>query len=217
MRRLPILTVLLGIGCLAQTPSALESDPTGWQDIMPPASFAGWTRLPFLTTNPMDAVSQWKVDENNHVLLCEGNRGHEWLRYDTELADVIFHAEFRFAKIDGGKGYNSGVMVRNNADGTIWHQVQAGEEGTGYLFGSTPVNGQPQRFNLRAAMKENRVKPAGEWNVYELRAAGPKITVWVNGGVTSEKPDVAALKGYVGLEAEGYRVEFRNIRLKKLN
>jgi hypothetical protein len=216
MRRLLTFILLSAIGACAQIPSALDADPTGWKDIMPAPSFEGWTRLPFMSTAPMDAVSQWKVDTANHVLLCEGNRGHEWLRYDKELANAIFHAEYRFTKIEGGKGYNSGVMLRNSADGAVYFQAQAGEEGTGWLFGSSMIGGQPQRFNLRSEMKENRVKPAGEWNVFEVRAEGPKMSVWVNGGVTTEKADITVLKGYAGLEAEGYRIEFRNIKLKEL-
>ncbi len=216
MRRLLSFLILLGAGCWAQTPSALESDPKGWTDIMPDASFKGWTRLPFLTTTPMNAVSQWKVDTANKVLLCEGDRGHEWLRYDKELTDVIFHAEYRFTKIEGGKGYNSGVMVRNSADGKIWHQGQAGDASGGYWIGDTLVNGVPQRFNQRSQLKGNAVKPAGEWNVYELRAEGPKITLWVNGVVTGELTISEVPKGYAGVEAEGYRVEFRNLKLKVL-
>ena len=69
---------------------------------------------------------------------------------------------------------------------------------------------------MRANMTENRVKPAGEWNTYEMRAVGPRITLWVNGGVTTEVTNSQALKGYLGLEAEGYYIEFRNIMLKEL-
>ena len=108
-------------------------------------------------------------------------------------------------------------MLRNSADGTVYFQAQAGEAGTGYLFGSFPVDGQPKRFNLQRTMTEDRVKPAGEWNVFEMRAEGPKITVWVNGAVTSEYSDPAIpLKGHAGLEGEGYRIEFRNIKIKVL-
>jgi hypothetical protein len=216
MRRVISLLLLLGVGCWAQTPSALESDPKGWTDIMPDPSLKGWTRLPFLTTSPLDPVSQWKVDTANGILLCGGDHGHEFFRYDKELTDIIFHAEWRYTVIPNGKGYNSGIMVRNSADGTVWHQAQAGEQDTGYLFGTSLANGAPRRFNLRAQMKEKPVKPAGEWNVTEMRAEGPKITVWINGVVTSELTDCEVLKGYAGLEAEGYRIEFRNLKLKEL-
>lgn len=216
MRRILTAVFLLAVACYGQTPSALESDPQGWKDIMPGPSFEGWTRLPFMSTQPLNPVSQWKVDPAAKVLVCEGNGGHEWLRYDKELTDAIFHAEYRFTKIEGGKGYNSGVMIRNSADGSVWIQAQAGEQGAGWVFGNAPVNGNSQRWNQRAQMKEDRMKPAGEWNVYEIRAQGPKVTNWVNGAVVSESPVIDTLKGYAGLEAEGYRIEFRNLKLKEL-
>jgi len=34
-------------------------------------------------------------------------------------------------------------------------------------------------------MKENRIKPAGEWNHYEIRVQGDKITLSVNGAAVS--------------------------------
>ena len=49
-----------------------------------------------------------------------------------------------------------------------------------------------------------------------VRRRGGKSTVWVNGDVTTELASAAALKGYAGLEAEGYRIEFRNVKLKEL-
>ncbi|MGD0500906.1 MAG: family 16 glycoside hydrolase [Bryobacteraceae bacterium] len=42
------------------------------------------------------------------------------------------------------------------------------------------------------------------------------IPVWVNGAVISEKKDLTMLKGYIGLEAEGYLIEFRNLKLKEM-
>jgi hypothetical protein len=86
----------------------------------------------------------------------------------------------------------------------------------GFLFGATLVNGAVQRFNLRQQMSENRIKPAGEWNTYELRAVGKVISLWVNGAVTSEFAECEVPRGHVGLEAEGYRVEFRNVQLKPI-
>jgi hypothetical protein len=216
MKRWGFFSILLfGLALWAQTPSALESEPQGWIDIMPAPSLQGWTRVPFLTADPLNPVSQWKVDSASGILLCEGDKGHEFLRYDKELANLIFHAEWRFTPIPNGKGYNSGILVRTSADGVLWHQAQTTEPG-GYLLGDTMVDGAKKRLNMRAQMKENRVKPIGEWNVFEVRAEGPKITLWVNGAVVNEWDDPSMLKGYIGLEAEGFRVEFRNLKLKAL-
>ena len=109
--------------------------------------------------------------------------------------------------------YNSGIYVRTSADGAIWHQAQTGPAG-GFLFGNTLVNGVAKRVNLRQAMSENRVKPAGEWNTYEVRAVGRRLSLWVNGAVTSEFAECEVARGHVGLEAEGYRIEFRNLKVK---
>jgi hypothetical protein len=65
-------------------------------------------------------------------------------------------------------------------------------------------------------MKENRVKPAGEWNHYELRAQGARLTLAVNGAVVNELPNCGLRRGYIALEAEGFEVTFRNLKLQVL-
>ncbi len=213
--------VLLFPALQSSTQSALESDPKGWQDLFADKTMKDWIRGPLgaagqLRAGSMDEPSPWKMDPATGILLCEGDKvGHEWLRYARELADCTLHVEWRLTRRDGEPAYNSGVFIRSSADGKIWHQAQGTLQG-GFLFGSTMVNGAAQRFNLRQGMSENRVKPAGEWNTYELRAAGKQITLWVNGAVTSEFKDCEVPRGYVGLEAEGYRVEYRNVQMKPI-
>jgi hypothetical protein len=206
---------------LGQTQSALESDRSGWVNLLADKSLKDWVRTP-LSGNPIVRAgstsdpSPWKFNQTGDILFCDGKSvGHELLRYAQELKDLVIHAEFRFPPVEGETKYNSGVYVRTSADGTIWHQAQATLPG-GFLFMSTIVNGTPQRVNLQKEMKENRVKPAGEWNVYEIRAVGKQLTLWVNGAVVNEFPDCGVPSGYVGLEAEGYGVEFRNVQLKRL-
>ena len=127
----------------------------------------------------------------------------------------IEHDQREIARLEGEHPYNSGIYVRTGPDGAIWHQAQTGAAG-GYLFGSTLVNGALQRVNLRQSMSENRVRPAGEWNTYEIRAVGKRVTLWVNGAVTSEFTECEVPRGYIGLEAEGFRIEFRDIKVKPL-
>ena len=61
-----------------------------------------------------------------------------------------------------------------------------------------------------------RVKPAGEWNTLEVTARGKTLTLWVNGAVTCQFDDCGMAQGRVGLEGEGYRIEFRNLKVKAL-
>ena len=200
----------------ATTKSALEADATGWTDIMPPADLKGWYRVPVPPTGKLGRA-QWHVEAEKHVLVCDGDGGHDMLLFNEEMGDAIFHFEFCYTRFDGMKGYNSGGYVRNSRDGAIWHQAQFGDAKDGYLFGVTPTaEGKTKFFNLAKAVKDMRVKPAGEWNTFEVTARGQTLTLWVNGAVTCQFDACGQPRGFVGLEGEGYRIEFRNLKVKPL-
>jgi hypothetical protein len=198
----------------AQTRSALENSPRGWKDILPNASLEGWSRAAIPVTGQVTGL-QWRREGD--LLVCTGDKGHEMLYTDQEYGDAILHVEFRYVVQPGEPRYNSGVFVRTLPDSSRWYQAQIGASAGGYLFGVGDEAGQPKRFNLMKQLTDQRVKPAGEWNVLEVIAKGPKLTLWVNGGVTSEVDQIAIPKGRIGLEAEGFRIEFRNLKLKQLD
>ena len=196
--------------------SALQRESDGWVDIMPPADLDGWSRVPVPPTGKLGRA-QWHVDTDRRVLVCDGDGGHDMLLWKKVLGDAVFHFEFRYTKKDGLKGYNSGAYVRNSPDGSIWHQAQFGDAKDGFLFGVTPRStGKPKFFSLRKEVTDGRVKPAGEWNTMELTARGKTLTLWVNGAVTCQFDECGLPEGQVGLESEGFRVEFRNLRVKEL-
>lgn len=199
-------------------PSALERDTNGWTDLLENAGadLRGWTRGPIPPEGKLDAQSQWKLDPQSGMLFCEGTGGHDWVRWDKELGDFIFHVEWRFTPVPGKKGYNSGIYVRNSADARIWHQAQTGSASGGFLFGDTLVDGKIQRVNFSKQVRDQRVKPAGEWNTYEITCKGKDVSLWVNGAVTNDWHDCEVPRGYVGLEAERWRIEFRNVKIKPL-
>lgn len=160
---------------------------------------------------------QWRVDAAKKLLICDGDGGHDMLLADKEYADAIFHFEFRYTKVEGKTGYNSGAYVRNSKEGAIWHQAQFGDAKDGHLFGQTSTaDGKKTSFNLAKQVTDKRVKPAGEWNTMELTARGSTLTLWVNGAVTCQFNDCGAEKGHLGVEGEGYRIEFRNLKVKEL-
>jgi hypothetical protein len=198
------------------TPSALESDPSGWVDLMPSPDLRGWSRVPVPPGAPLGRA-QWHLDESGKVLVCDGDGGHDMLLCDREFGDAVFHVEFRYTRIEGKKGYNSGAYVRNNKDGSIWHQAQIGDADGGFLFGETPgPEGKKRFFITKNEVKDGRVKPAGEWNTLEITARGKSLTLWVNGAVTCQFADCGSPRGLVGVEGEGYRIEFRQLKAKEL-
>jgi hypothetical protein len=197
---------------LREAPGLLESDPAGWTNVQPGPDLAGWTRLPWPATAAL-GPQQWSVDTATGHLVCDGKGGHEWLRCDRETGDAAFHVEWRFTPVDGADKYNSGVLVRTATDLSAWHQAQVGLKG-GFLFGVTRVGEVTKRVTQEPAAA--RVRLAGEWNVYEVVARGRTLSLWVNGAVTSEIT-VDVPRGHFGLEAEGWRIEFRNLKVKRLD
>jgi len=200
----------------AESPSALEADRQGWVDIMPPVDLKGWFRVPVPPTGKLGRP-QWHVEPDANLLICDGDGGHDMLLFEKEFGDAIFHVEFRYVRIEGKSGYNSGAYVRNSRDGAVWHQAQIGDATDGYLFGETPsAGGGLKFFTLHTEIQDGWVKPAGQWNTLEMAARGKILTLWVNGAVTYQFGDCGLEKGRVGLEGEGYRIEFRNLKVKEL-
>jgi hypothetical protein len=173
-----------------------------------------WTRITVPPGHPVSNIQQWHIYPSKDRIICDGNGGHEWLRFNRELHNFTFHVKWRFTPLEGHHSYNSGVFFRNNADGSIWHQAQTALDG-GYIFGATPVDGKLTSFNEHKNMKENRLKPPGKWNIYDIRCVNDTCTLAVNGEVTSTI-HIAVDKGYIGLESEGYQIEFKDLKVKEL-
>jgi hypothetical protein len=166
MLRLFLLSLSLGaFAFAADSPSALESDPKGWTDLLPKTeSLPGWTRIPDAKAPQLSEPSPWVLDHSFQTLVCNGDKAaHEYLQYTgQEFGDFLLHVEWRFAPVAGEKvNYNSGILFRDSADMSVWHQAQTGPAG-GFLFGVFPVDGENKRVMRKDQMSENRVKPAGE-------------------------------------------------------
>lgn len=183
-------------------------------NLFPADAEAQWTRIAIPPAKPVSEVKQWHIDAAKRTIVCDGNGGHDWLKFNHELRNFTFHVKWRFTPVTGTPKYNSGVFFRNDTDGTIWHQAQTGAGG-GYIFGETPMDGKLTHFNEQKTMTENRVKPAGQWNVYDIRCVGNTCTLAVN-GATVNTVKVGVEKGFIGLEAEGYKIEFKDFKVKEL-
>lgn len=214
MRLLTALTLMcvpFGSARAQEKKSFLDAEPTGWTDLLD-KDLKSWKRVNIPPGKPVADKNPWKVAADGKTLICDGVGVHEMLLYDKELADGIFHVEYKFTPVEGKKGYNSGIYARNNADGSVWHQAQVGGS-VGHFFGSTLVDGAAKRFSTKK-MGEERGKPIGEWNTMEIICKGKTMTLHVNGHQTTEWTDCQVPKGYVGVEAEGYLIEFRNLKWK---
>jgi hypothetical protein len=208
-RILPVIALMAIL-----TSPALAADPV---DLLPAKDLHGWTRIPIPAIGPPATKQQWRVDEAAQTLICGGDGGHEWLRYDTPVGDFILTLDWRFTPRAGENvRYNSGIGVSLSKYGELWVQAQAGSSGA-YLFGDNIVDGVLDRFTGRDDTKPFNLKPAGEWNHYEIQVVGGDVTFKANGNVIGRATNIALRRRYIGLEAEGSEITFKNIRLQALN
>ena len=223
MRAVVCLVLLVaGAAISAQPPaepSAFEKDAKGWLDLFPGKDLAGWKRVAIPPDEKLSDRNPWSIDEANKLLVCDGVGIKEMLLYDREFADGIFHLEWRFRKAEGKQDYNSGAYVRTAIDGTHWHQVQIAHQEKppllGDLFSPSLDKDKPAQVLIRGDGAK-RGKPVGEWNTFEITARGNSVAVWVNGAETLTWKECAVRKGHVGMQAEFYFIEFRNLKFKPL-
>lgn len=70
--------------------------------------------------------------------------------------------------------------------------------------------------STRSFPTQRLTHPAGEWNHYYIRAINGEVRLWVNGQEVNGGNGCSPATGYLALEAEGARVEYRNLRIRKL-
>ena len=164
----------------------------------------------------------------NGIIESEGGPGLLWYRPAT-FADFILRVAWRAASSED----NSGIFFRFPALGsgdpdhdwrravTEGYEVQIDERGydpEAGVFGS-PLHRTGAIYRLgQATVLASR--PIGEWNEFEITALGLDISVLLNGiPVARFDRDVDRPRsGHIGLQNHhaGSRVQFRNIRLRRL-
>jgi len=222
MRSSIIATLILATCTLSHSPGrerepAEPADDKAWVNLMPGDDLQGWKRVPIAPDTKLNAKNPWKLDVSGKLLVCDGVGVKEMLLYDKEFTDGTFHVEWRFRKVADKTDYNSGIYVRTSGDGKVWHQAQVAHVDKaphlGDLFGETLVDGKPHRFVVEGRGVK-LAHPPGEWNSYDITCKGPKLTVSVNGKPATTWDACKVAKGHVGLQAEYFFIEFKNLKFR---
>ncbi len=213
------MAMFFGFGILLFVSPNFSAGEKSGIDLFPGKNFQGWQRVP-LDGDKLSAKNPWKVDAKAKILQCDGVGIKEMFLYKRPFKNGIFHVEWRFRKVKGkSPEYNSGVYVRSSKDGKQWLQTQTAmvpkPPQVADLFGDLPVKGKIKRVVIHGKGLKN-VNPPGEWNTYDILCQGKKVQVKLNGKVVTTMKNCPRLSGHVGLQAEFFFIEFKNIRWKQL-
>lgn len=191
MRHVIGYAVLLGLTALPATAQQLSDaeKKDGFESLFNGTDLSGWR------FNSGGKGDNWEVKDGLLVL----NGGSNHLASEKEYGDFVLRFEWRAEK----KGFDSGFFVRSGKNVGA-NQIQMAQGGAG-------------SFNLRGAKGvPNLHKPPGEWNSWEVTCVGEKIALVVNGEKAWEVTGLKPARGYLGIQAEGHHIDFRNFRLKEV-
>lgn len=148
-----------------------------------------------------------------------------YLRTKKEYSDYRLHIEWRYPE----KPTNSGIFLHTNGPDKIWvthYQAQLKHGNAGDFI----VHGVGEKATIRDTvyvstetvkpvvpkLHLSTEKPAGEWNSFDITCKGNTIEIKVNGVLQNIATNCSMTKGGIGLQAEGSKIQFRNLWIEKI-
>ncbi len=149
-----------------------------------------------------------------------------YMRTNKEYSNYTLHVEWRYPE----EPVNSGVMVHVTGPDKIWvshYQAQLKHQNAGDFIIHGVGNSATIRDTTYTSTEEvkplipkehpSNEKPAGEWNSYDITCNGDVIEIKVNGLLQNTATNCSVTKGAIGLQAEGSKIQFRNLWVEPLD
>jgi len=147
-----------------------------------------------------------------------------YLRTVKEFSDYHLHVEWRYPE----EPTNSGVFLHVSGPDLLWPnhfqaQLKHGDAGDFIVHGvgqsaslnDTVFTSTPEDRPLIPKQNRGNENPAGQWNSYDITCIGSTIEVKVNGHLQNTATNCSLTKGGIGLQAEGSRIQFRNLWIEQ--
>lgn len=159
--------------------------------------FSGWR---FGTESPFKvSPKNWSVGDG--VIHLHGG-GSPHLASQWPFDDFEMRFQWKALK----NGYNSGFYVRSGRKIGA-NQISLAQKAAGNLM--TGVKGGKAVPELQ--------KAPGEWNEWKALAVGDKLSFWCNDQLAWQVIGFKPASGYVGLQAEGAAIDFKNLRVREID
>jgi len=195
---------LLGIAAASAAEPATADLPAdekqaGFVSLFNGRDFSGWRFVG--KTGTTESPPNWTV-RDGVIALSGGGSPH--LASERPYAD--FEMRFEWRAVNEGNGYNSGFYIRSG-ENLRTNQINLAKGAEGKLMYGTGMGGDgvPQLQ-----------KPAGQWNAWRIVVEGDGASFWCNDEKAWDAENITPASGFVGLQAEGAAMEFRNLRIREI-
>ena len=148
-----------------------------------------------------------------------------YIRTNKEYSNYHLHIEWRYPE----EPTNSGIFLHTTKPDKIWiahYQAQLKHENAGdFIVHGVGVSATIDESvyvsteevkPLIAKMHDSNEKKAGEWNSYDIICKGNTIEIKVNGLLQNKATNCSLTKGAIGMQAEGSKIQFRNLWITKI-
>ena len=148
-----------------------------------------------------------------------------YLRTVKEYSDYHLHIAWRYPE----EPTNSGVFLHTSGPDLIWvahYQAQLKHENAGDFIvhgvgvsatiNDTVYVSSEDKKPLIPKINPSNENPAGEWNSYDITCKVNTIEIKVNGVVQNIATNCSLTKGNIGLQAEGSKIQFRNLWIESI-
>ncbi|MCL2743850.1 MAG: DUF1080 domain-containing protein [Planctomycetaceae bacterium] len=212
-----------------------KADKDGFVSIFNGKDLTGWSGNPAIWSVKDGAMNGQTADEGEAKLTY--NQFITWTGGEVEnfifKADIKISANgnsgFQYRSFKGGKewsvnGYQADFDGAHSYSGILYGEGYGGiltNRGTESILENGPKRKSEKRFAEDAELK--KLLKVEDWNTYEIRAEGDKLTHIINGtvvSVTNDDGDTNRKKGILAIQIhvskDPMNVQIKNIRLKKL-
>lgn len=148
-----------------------------------------------------------------------------YLRTKKEFSNYRLHVEWRYPENE----VNSGIMLHTSGPDKIWvthYQANLKHQNVGdfvvHGVGEKATIGGKEYISTEnekpvvPKLNPSNEKKAGEWNSYDIICKGNTIEVTVNGVLQNTATNCSLTKGAIALQAEGCKIQFRNLWIEKI-
>ncbi|MEN8227683.1 MAG: DUF1080 domain-containing protein [Bacteroidota bacterium] len=148
-----------------------------------------------------------------------------YLRTNKKYSNYHLHIEWRYPE----KPTNSGVFLHANKPDKILishYQAQLKHQNAGDFIvhgvglsatiSDTVYVSTEDLKPIIPKMNDSNEKKAGEWNSYDITCRDNTIEIVVNGLLQNRADNCSVSRGSIGLQAEGSKIQFRNLWIKKI-
>jgi 3-keto-disaccharide hydrolase len=159
------------------------------------------------------------VLQSDRSLQSQGGMGLLWYT-KKKYKDFVLEVDWKVSRTND----NSGIFIRfSNPDNGPMIAVNTGYEiqiDDMAMPDGNPLHKTGAIYNFAVPSNAQASKPVGQWNTFEIEAAGQKYSVKLNGEkVIPEFIGNRLTEGYIGIQNhdEDSHVSFKNIRIKEKN